>query len=202
MTLEPITERKVLVVEGKDDRNFFEALIGNLSLSNIQIKDIGGKTQLNARLKALKNTSGFSEVESIGVVRDANNNPNGAFQSVCSALRNANLPVPTRALRPAGQRPEVRIMILPEENTPGMLEDICLRAVEANPAMPCVTQYFECLQDKGLSPPDNLLSKAKVQTFLASKREEVKSLGIAAQKGYWSWDNNAFDHVKEFLQNI
>ena len=31
-------------------------------------------------------------------------------------------------------------------------------------------------------------------------REETKSLGVAAQKGYWPWDSETFDQVKAFLE--
>jgi hypothetical protein len=92
-------------------------------------------------------------------------------------------------------------MILPEENTPGMLEDLCLRAVAQDPAMLCVEQYFQCLQQRGLSLPHNR-SKAKVQAFLASRPEAGKRLGEAAQARYWPWDDKAFEQVRNFLQQI
>ncbi len=60
-----------LLVEGKDQLNFFEALIEHLSLENVQIQDFGGVDELRSFLPALVNMPNFHEiVESIGIVRD------------------------------------------------------------------------------------------------------------------------------------
>lgn len=197
-----ITRPTVLLVEGKDDKLFFEAFINNQELQNIQTLDIGGKTRLRQNLKVLKKTPKFSEIViSLGVVRDANTDPTAAFQSVRDALQSVNLPAPERPLVPVGDSPRVTVMILPEEGAHGMLEDLCLKAVARDPAIVCVEQYFQCLQQQGLSLSHNT-SKAKVQAFLASRPEEGKRLGEAAQAGYWPWNNEAFLHVRNFLQQM
>jgi hypothetical protein len=67
--------------------------------------------------------------------------------------------------------------------------------------MPYVERYFECLQEQGLPWPRNR-SKARVQTFLASRSEPGKRLGEAAQAGYWPWEDRAFEQVKDFLRQI
>jgi hypothetical protein len=196
-----IEQPSVLVVEGREEELFFGALIKHLKLQNIQIMPIGGKEKLRKNLKALANSPGFSEVISLGVVRDADANPDSAFQSVRDALQAAGLPTPEHPLLPVGENPRVAVLILPEVDKPGMLEDLCLRAIAQDPAMLCVEQYFECLQQAGLSLPDNM-SKAKVQAFLASRRKAGLRLGEAAEKGYWPWDAEAFERVKDFLQQI
>jgi len=196
-----IEQPNVLVVEGREEELFFGALIKHLGLQNIQTMPIGGKEQLRRNLKALAVSPGFPEVVSLGVVRDANADPGAAFQSVRDALQAANLPVPERPLVPVGGRPRVAVLILPEVGIPGMLEDLCLRAVAQDLAMPCVEQYFKCLQQEGLSLPDNM-SKAKVQVFLASRPKAGLRLGEAAQAGYWSWEAKAFEQVRDFLERI
>lgn len=196
-----ILKPKVLVAEGKDEENFFEALLKHMCLHDIQVMGIGGKTQIRGRIKALINSPGFNNVISLGIIRDADDDPVAAFQSVCEALRNAGLPVPQRTLMPIGNRPKVVVMILPKQNVPGMLEDLCLEAVQSDNAMPCVTQYFECLQAQDLNLPRNI-SKAKVHAFLASRSKPDLRLGEAAKKKYWPFDDNAFQQVKTFLQQI
>lgn len=196
-----ISKSRVIVVEGKEDKLFFDALINHLSLNDIQVLDIGGKTELRKYLKALINVSGFDEVRSLGITRDANSSPSAALQSVRDALRSLGLPAPDRTLVPYGDKPKVVIMIFPDENTPGMLEDLCLQAVMQDPAMFCVDQYFQCLQQRSLNLPSKI-SKARVQVFLGSKPEPGKLLGVAAQAGYWPFDVEAFAQVKIFLQVI
>ena len=93
MALDPIKieKSKILIVEGKDDELFFPSLLGFLSVEEVQVMPIGGKTTLTANLRALQNASDFDQVVSLGIVRDGNSSPASAFQSVCSSLRTLNL---------------------------------------------------------------------------------------------------------------
>jgi hypothetical protein len=200
MALE-ILSPNLLVVEGKDEELFFDAFINYIGLKDIQIMPIGGKEKLRSNLRALVSMARFSEVVSLNIVRDANANPTSAFQSIQDALRVVELPVPDRPLTASGLKPRVTVMILPNEKTPGMLEDVCMKAVVNDPSIPCLEKYFRCLQQENLPLPKNL-SKAKVQAFLASRVEAGKRLGEAAQAGYWPWDNIAFDQIKDFLRQI
>ncbi len=165
---EPITRSKVLAVEGKDEEELFSALIACLNLSDIEIWALGGKDKFRRNIRALTITSGFDGVTSLGVVRDADKDPAGAFQSVCGALESAGLPRPTTPLQPVGDAPQVMVMILPDGETPGMLEDLCLRSVAEDPAMSCVDEYFRCLEGWLQELPRNP-SKARVRAFLASR---------------------------------
>jgi hypothetical protein len=196
-----IMKPALLVVEGKEDELFFKALITHLGLQ-IQVIPLGGKEKLRPNLKALASSPRFaSEVISLGVVRDANSNPSAAFQSVRDALIATKLPAPASPLTPVGNGLHVIVMIVPEADTQGMLEDLCLKSVNKDPAMICVEHYFTCLQQHGLTLPTNA-SKARVQSYLAAKPEPGKRLGEAAEKGYWPWDEQVFDEVKKFLKQI
>ena len=138
---------------------------------------------------------------SLGVVRDADCDPNAAFQSVCSALQGAQLPEPSQPEIFEGNRPQVGILVLPDAKTAGMLEALCLKSVVGDPAMSCIQEYFNCVEQQLGSSPKNV-NKARVQAFLASRPEHVAHLGLGALKGYWSWKDTAFDHVKQFLRTL
>jgi hypothetical protein len=196
-----IEQPNLLVVEGKDEELFFGAFIKTCGLQGIQVMPIGGKEQLRKNLKALVNTPGFSDITSLGVVRDADSDPKAAFQSVCDALQNANLLIPKCPLKPVGKNPRVAVLILPRGNEHGALEDLCLKAVAQYPALCCVEQYFQCLHQQGVPEPRNL-SKAKVQVFLASREEAGKRLGEAAQAGYLPLEHEAFEEVRDFLRQL
>lgn len=196
-----IVKRNLLVVEGRDEELFFEAFLKHLALQNIQIMGIGGKEKLRPNLKALVLSPRFSEVISLGIVRDANSDPRAAFQSIRDALQDVNLPLPNGPLLIAGSSPRVIVMILPAESAPGALEDLCLQAVNDDAAMPCVAEYFRCLQQQSVPAP-RAISKAKVQAFLASRQEAGKRLGEAAQAGYWPLEHNTFAQVKDFLKQV
>lgn len=114
-----IERPRLLVVEGKEDELFFEALVEHLSLRDFQIYSAGGKERLRNNLIALAKTPGFSEVVSLGVVRDADENPNAAFQSVRDALKAAGLPTPKRPSQHVGEKPRVAVLILLERTSQG-----------------------------------------------------------------------------------
>jgi len=202
--LSPITATKLIAVEGKEEVNFLCALKDCLGIDDVEIRDIAGKYVLPTKLKSLVKTPGFSNVVSFGVMRDANSSASAAFQSVCGALRSAGLSVPAQPLMPVqadqGQ-PQVVVLILPHGASEGMLEDVCLQSVVGDPAMTCVGEYFQCVKRNLSSLPSNL-SKAKVHAFLSSRDKPDLRLGEAAQKGYWPWDNQTFDPVKQFLSML
>ena len=164
-----IIKRKLLLVEGKDELNLFSELLIDLKLEqDIQIIDVGGKDKFQNSLAGLRRRTGFNTVASVGIVRDADDNPGGAFQSVCSALKNTGLPQPHRPLQRTDDTPQVTIMVVPGIETKGMIEDVCLESVRDDPAMICVEQYFQCLAKQRDILPQNI-AKARVHTFLASR---------------------------------
>jgi hypothetical protein len=197
-----ISQPKQLLVEGRSAEIFFGALLNQLALNDVQTQNFGGNDELPGFLKALRQGPGFLEqVISVGIIRDAETDARAAFQSVCSALRGAGLAVPTQAMMPIGQRPQVGILILPDATTPGMLETLCLRSVADNPVIECIEQYFQCVEQCTSSLPNNM-HKAKVQAFLASRSRPALLLGQAASAGYWPWDSPVFSDAKLFLQRL
>ena len=198
-----ITNSKILIVEGVDEENFFKAYFKFLSISDIQVLPIGGKTLLPDYLDVLITDSNFiSKVQVLAIIRDADNNANAAFQSVCSALRNSSLSVPSAPLQAVGNNLIVNVMIMPPGSSSGMLEDLCLRSVSSDPALPCLDSYFSCLLTlPNYSMPKNM-SKAKVHAFLSSRIEPDKRLGEAALASYWPFDNVVFDPLKSFILSL
>lgn len=197
-----IDKPRQLVVEGRDAEEFFKALLRDMGLAEIQVQNFGGKDELPRFLDALKRMSGFiKQVISMGVVRDADNNPGDAFQSACGALSRAGLAVPNKAEEFKGNSPKVSVLILPNAEESGMLETLCLQSVKNDPVMQCIDEYFDCISQKLMDLPNNMY-KAKAQAFLASRARPGLLLGQAANAGYWPWDHPVFDHVKRFLRTL
>ena len=199
-----ITKNKILIVEGRDEENFFEAYFeDHLSISDIQILPIGGKTLLPDNLEVLVKDSNFiSNVQVLAIIRDADNNANSAFQSVCAALKKSKLPIPNAPLQVVDGNPMVNVMIMPPGSSSGKLEDLCLQSVSSDPALPCLHSYFSCLQViPGFSMPQDI-SKAKVHAFLSSRIESDLRLGEAALASYWPFGNAVFDPLKNFILSL
>ncbi|MCZ6680491.1 MAG: hypothetical protein O7E52_24940 [Candidatus Poribacteria bacterium] len=196
-----MTKSKLLLVEGKDEFNFFGALLRHLRRQDVKVGAYDGKDNLRPFLRGLTQLPDFEAVESIGIVRDADDDANAAFQSVCSSLSNANLPVPEAPLALALGQPQVAVMIMPPGANAGMLEDLCLSAFRDDPATPCVDQYFRCIESRLGSLPRHE-AKARVHAFLASRERPDLRLGEAALGGYLPWDSPVFESVKTFINQL
>ena len=194
-----INSRVQLLVEGNDQRNFFEAFIKHLSLANIQIQNFGGVNELRGFLLALANAPGFREtVQSVGIVRDAETSAQGAFQSVQGSLENAGLSVPGRPEDRAGSSPAVTVLILPGNNRPGMLETLLCQSFTGTPEEACISAFFDCVEaipTVSITNPD----KARSYAYLTTKPNPHHSVGMAAKQRYWNLDHPVFDQLRQFL---
>jgi len=197
-----ILEARQLVVEGQDAAKFFAVLLREIKLPGIQIQNHGGISELPGFLRALKATPGFSKVTSLGIVRDAEGDCSSAMQSVRSALRSAGLSEPEEPIEIANGEPNVSVFILPDCSSPGMLESLCLNAVQDDMAMPCVEAYFDCLERKDIKIPANMIYKARLHAFLASRQKPDLQIGEAADKGYLNLEHPIFDPLKHFLARL
>jgi hypothetical protein len=210
------TERPhLLLVEGSDEVAFFQALCRYIDIGNIQIEDVEGKENFKKVVRTIVQVRpGRELIQSIGLVRDADGNAKGAFDSLCNALNVAGLPVPEAALQITGTQPRISCLVLPPngEETGYMLEDLCLAAVRDDVAVDCVDKYIACLADNEIILRDNVIAKAKFYAFLASRYQPEYRLGLAArqarqfqnhdEKHIWNWDAPVFDAVKVFLQQL
>ena len=203
-----IAKSWLLLVEGSDDRHFFQRLLERRRNTDIQVIEYGGSARLGAFLAdTLVLDPGFSEmVEAIGVVSDADRSYQSAFDSVQGSLRRADMPVPAAPLTRAdgevqGTHIQVVTYIMPDNHSPGDLETLCLNAVNDAPAMPCVDRYFECLQSIDHVPRQE--SKARLRAFLAShQRDPTLRSGEAIAAGVIPWNSPAFNGVHQFLDML
>jgi len=132
-----IESNKLLAVEGKEECNFFKALLKFERINNVHTIDIGGKDKFKYDFHALYSMDGFDKVISIGFVRDAEDQGvESAFKSICSIIRKKNLPIPSRPKEVLTTYPKVGIFIMPNNETEGMLEDIAevIATGQLNPA--------------------------------------------------------------------
>ena len=186
-----------LLVEGNDQRNFFEAFKAHLSLPNIQIQNFGGVDELRTFLPALVNMARFHTVSSVGIVRDAEESGASAFQSVQSSLRNAGLSLPDRPEERTAASPAVTVMILPGGAQGGMLETLLCETFEGSPMDGCIDGFFACAE--ALPGSVARSDKARAHAYLATQAKPHLSVGVAAKNGYWDLNHSAFGSVRSFL---
>ena len=191
-----------LLVEGNDQRNFFEAFTSHLAITNVQIQNFGGVSELGDFLEGFVGATGFREtVQSLGIVRDAEKSAERAFQSVQDSLERAKLSVPDSPVERTGDSPAVTVLILPGDNRQGMLETLLCASFAATPVEDCIDDFFKCVK----SLPDVSIErsdKARAHAYLTTKPKPHFSVGVAAKNNYWDLDHNVFSSVRDFLRMI
>lgn len=200
-TPDPIAQHKQLLVEGRSDQEFFNALLRHLGIGDVEVKNYGGKDTFRRFLNVFVRAPGFDDIQSLGIVRDADDSATSAFQSIRDSLISVNLPTPEIALTPAAGYPRVDVFIMPNNADTGALEDLCFRALESDPAMQCVSEFMQCIQDRSDVVPKNP-AKSRVYAYLASKEDPELRLGQAAHRGYFPWDSSAFVQLIQFVQGV
>jgi hypothetical protein len=194
-----ITKTKVLVVEGKDEKVFFDAILRKkLNINDVQTIDVGGKDQFKTRFPVLVKRPGFIDVEKLAIVRDAEDNINGTHGSILDVLRRCGFTPPEKLTEYSDSNPQIGIWIMPDNVNNGMLEDLCLQTVLDHPAMECVNKFMECAF-RLTCPPKNP-AKSKSLAFLAAMPELVSSVGLGAEKQYWNFDSPRLSQLIKFLE--
>jgi hypothetical protein len=82
---------KLIAVEGKDEKNFFNCLLKDMGFDNCAVEDVGGTRGFNDYFSALVQSSDFSNVDTIIVIRDADESAEKAFESIKNVLIKTNL---------------------------------------------------------------------------------------------------------------
>ena len=197
-----IEKERLLLVEGKDELEFFTAFLRHLNINRIQIIEVEGKPNFRNKIKILSKFPDIKTVLKIGAVRDADQNANAAFDSLKDSFRLANWNPADKPNIFSDSNPSIGIFIMPGANQDnGMLEDLCLQSINDQPDLRCVDDYIKCiesLREERL----NKLSKRKIFTYLAGQQELVNALGLAAQKHIWNFDAPAFNELKAFLLEL
>lgn len=206
---------RLLLVEGNDDLRFFRALSRSIGTDDVVVDTYNGKRNLGNDLSDRVRSPAFQAVSSLGIVRDADDSSQAAFDSVTGSLRRVNLPTPDApAMQIEQDGLRVSVLILPPGAEQGELENVCLSSIEGAPDLQCVESYFNCLSKIEPSISANQIAKARVHSYLAigpvhttddgsiTRRRPALRLGEAAEAGVWDWNSPSFVQLVAFLHNL
>jgi hypothetical protein len=190
----PIESTRLLLGEGAEEQLFLNALLKHLALAGVQVENYGGKVNLAPFLRALKNRSGFSQLQKLSILRDADDDPTAAAASVENAIAQAAFPVELT----------VKKLILPGGTAVGALENLCLQSIAGQPIETCVEEYMACAARATGHAHMTTTNKAKarIHAWLAAQPKPHLRLGEAAADGRVNWSSPAFDALKAFLRDL
>ena len=213
---ETIHCKHLILCEGKDDFLFLCYWLNSSALSDkkafsmdFQVLMFDGTGNLPAFLDALKVRSGYSTVESILVIRDADNNAEATQANVISAFAHAEMPIPTS---PHKWQTDGQIMtgflLFPsctQDLKSGTLEDLCLQILrdeKSNEIIASTENYFGSLKKAGLRtfPHER---KAKLHTYFSVTDDYISlKVGEAARAGAFDWRSQSLSPLRAFLEEL
>ena len=192
----------LLLVEGKDEVNLFNALMRHRfdAEPQIQVIDAGGVNKFPRNLNAIRTAAQTRPtLRAIGVVRDADNDAADAFASVCGQIRDAGYEPPAGHSEFSNDVPSIGVFIVPDGNEPGAIETLCRRSKEGEEATKCVEEYLNCLVERGAMRSTNV-DKSFAHAYLAGMEDPVARVGEGARQGAWDFGSPAFAELSEFLR--
>ena len=199
-----ISTDRLLLVEGKDEVNLFDALMKSCFDKDpgVQVIVAGGRDGFPRNIQAIRLAAmSRSTLRCIAVVRDADDEARGAFQSVCAHIRNAGYVPPPNHAGFSDATPSIGVFIVPDGLGRGAMETLCRRSVEGTNAAPCVDEYLRCLERHDAMGSRNA-DKSFAHAYLAAMEDPVARVGEGAQQGVWSFESPAFAALARFLRDL
>ena len=132
------------------------------------------------------------------MIRDADENTDDAFRSICNHLRSVGYEPPTAHGGFSDIKPAVGVFITPDGNWHGAIETLCRRSREGDTVSGCVEDYMSCLDGRGAIRSENR-DKTFVHAYLAARDDPLAWVGEGALQGAWDFESDAFSDLSAFL---
>jgi hypothetical protein len=185
-----LKEELVLLCEGPADQNCFRKLLEKRQdiprFSMLDPKQHWGVSGFERSLTAIKgDRHAFLRLKGVLIVADSGDSPDDAFNQIKKQIISAQgYPVPSKPMEVAARindHPAIAVMLLPDENTPGGLETLCVREMlERNPwAAECVETFLECGESTAHELPPEKKDKARYHCMVALTYPEDPSRAVS-----------------------
>lgn len=183
------SERHVLLVEGSDDRHVVHHIANRADATlAFSILPKGG---IDPLLNAIERDIKVPGREAVGILADANDDIDARWQAVADRIRRAGLgieppthPDPAGTIIPeAARRPRVGIWLMPDNWSPGEIEDFVAAMIPPDDSVwPLAQEYIDGIPEADRKFKDGKAQRARVHAWLAA-REEPRRMGLAVGAG-------------------
>ena len=210
------TAKHLILCEGPDDRDFLNSYLHTIFsdkpdfLNSVQIMPLNGVSKLRSRVVALKSMKRFKHLQSLLVIRDADNNPASAMDNVQGAFRDAGLPVPDAPHTwKQDQTLKIGFLLFPSCNEcleAGALENLCLQILSetnSEDVIHEIDQLIVSLQEH-CRRDFRHRDKSRLYTYFATHDVYIDKMriGRVAQSGGFNWNSPKLEPLKNFLLEL
>lgn len=202
-----IESKHLLIVEGQDEKGFFDVLLKYLDINTVQTINVAGRKNIKTTIETLSVITNFDKVTNVGFVFDAEKNEaKSTFQSLEANLKKI-FPaeyIPKKSGDVIKAKISCGIFIMPDNKRSGMLEDLCLDSVRHTSLFPIADSYVQdakMLQSEADKEKYNI-HKALLQTYLAGLPKICNTIRVAVAKNVFDFENTVFSEIKKFLKDL
>lgn len=205
-----IEKSKVVLCEGLEETLFFPRMFtaaNRLDLfHSIQLLTYDGKSKLSSFItNGLTKMPGYDSITSLGIMMDADGEPEGvmpSFDSIRNSMSLLPFPIPNNLGEVTiNNNLKSIVWILPDNRSRGEFEDICINALTNHLIFPCLEPLKQCIQSKGCTIPRS--AKAPLYTILAWNEPCGRRLGEISNDFICSWNLSAFnDLIDNFFNKL
>lgn len=194
---------RILIVEGYSDLLFFAEFLKHLKKSDgVFIKPFKGKNNILNRnfLEVELAPDVLTKKKSIGIVIDADENPEGTIQSLTDSLK-AILDRDVAEGEWSNGEPRVGFFVTPDGTSPGEIEtlvwDVWSEKQEHSAGKESVLTHLLRMEAAGW--PAKSPDKARIGAFLAAAFDDDPRLGAGAREGLFDFDAAGYARLRKFL---
>ena len=179
MTASSVCDR-VLLVEGVDD----EHVVWHISNRHEHVPkfEIVNKCSFPELARGIVPEFNVSGRLAVGILADANDDPAARWQEIAHRLKEANIILPAQMSHTGtvvGDRPQVGVWLMPDNHSPGELEDFVARMIPGgDPVWPMARQYIQGILPEDRKFSSGKLLRAEIHAWLAA-RAEPRKMGSA-----------------------
>ena len=211
-----IKKNKLILCEGRDEEIFLISWLNSDDLSNepgfsneIQVLNFGGNSDLSRQLEKYRKMDGFDSLTHLMIVRDAEQDSDGAVKSIQSALSNNGFQVPEESCQWIYDKENdlhIGFLLFPacdKNPTIGTLEDLCLKILAKSDASVCMEEVNIFLERLETEHGKNFSHKFKTQLhayFAVSDDYVGMKIGEAASAKAFNWSSSELEPLKNFVR--
>jgi hypothetical protein len=198
---------KILLVEGIDDQHVIWALCKKFNINeNFEVIDCKGIDKLYEQLPLRFKQA---EIETIGVIIDADEQLNNRWKSISGILSSQGFTIPSELPKEGlilknKLGLQIGVWIMPNNNQNGMLEDfISFLVPEDDKLLPIVNETLKSIEEQGLNKY-SLIHKSKVtiHSWLSLQIDPGTPMGLGITKRYLSTDEETCLKLVNWLKKL
>lgn len=197
--------KQVLLVEGIDDKHVVKHICNRCQHQHIPEFGIIEKNGFDELARGIAPEIKVSGRTAVGIVVDANDEPGTRWQAVSDQLKKANVSVPKDMSgigTITGERPRVGVWLMPDNQSPGELEDFVSHMIpEGDPVWPMAQQYIQGIPSKDRKFSSGKILRAEIHAWLAT-RQEPRKMGLAIKAGDLAVDASIVGNFVNWLQQL